>query len=133
MDINTTVYKLPITSFISNFLSVFDSFAGTVAKASKTICTITALTLNCQIHVLINLFLLFFFNMMIHWDRKIHNLPRVLIFINQYHIWLIITYFPISLHWFVPVDCYFPIICLCYNIGYMAVPHIFCRDPMLLK
>ena len=82
MDINTTVYKLPIVPSISNFSSDFDSFAETVAKAFKTICTITALTLycldlSCQIHVLINLFLLFFFNMMIHWDRKIHNLPRV--------------------------------------------------------
>ena len=46
-DINTAVCKLPITLSISNFSSDFDSFAGTVSKAPKTIGTITIFTLNC--------------------------------------------------------------------------------------
>ena len=42
-----------------------------------------------------------------------------------------LTYY--NSHWFVPIDCGFTIISLCYNIGCMAVPLIFCRDPILLE
>ena len=67
---------------------------------------------NCKIHVLINLFLIVFCNMMIYWDCKIPILPLVLLPINHYHIWPIITHLSISLYWFVLVDCYFAIISL---------------------
>ena len=48
---------------------------------------------------------------MIHWDHKIHNVPRVVLLINHYHIWPILTHFSISLYWFLSVDCYFATIC----------------------
>ena len=75
---------------------------------------------NCKIHVLINLFLIVFCNMMIYWDCKIPILPLVLLPINHYHIWPIITHLSISLYWFVLVDCYFAIISL-YIYIYVCV------------
>ena len=71
--------------------------------------------------------------MIIHWNRKIWNVARVLLPINCYHIWSIIIHFPIGLDLFIPVDCYFVITCFCYNIWYTAVPLIFCRDLILLE
>ena len=45
---------------------------------------------------------------MIHWNRKILNVPGVFLPINHYHIWSIIIHFPISFYWFVPVNCTLP-------------------------
>ena len=45
---------------------------------------------------------------MIHWNRKIVNVPGVFLRINHYHIWSIIIHFPISFYWFVPVNCTLP-------------------------
>ena len=49
---------------------------------------------------------------MIHWDSKIHSVPRALLPVNHCHMWSMVTHFRISLYWFVPVDCYFAIISL---------------------
>ena len=115
MDINGAVCKLPIMSSISNFSDDSDSFARNVYKAPKRIGTITVFTLNCFLasaakSMYLSIFSSsFFFNMMIHWDCKIHDVPHVLLPINHYHIWPVITEFSINLYCFVPVDCYFAI------------------------
>ena len=118
MDINKSVWKLSIMYYISDFSSASDSFAGTVTKAPKTIGMITVFSLNCLLtlaekcmHLSI-FFSSFFYNMMIHWDRKINHILLVLFPINHYYIWPIITHFGISLYWFVSVDFYSAIISL---------------------
>ena len=102
MDINTAVYKLSITSSFTNFSINFDSFAGTVPKAPIVIGTITVFALNCSLtsaakSMYLSIFFLFlFFNMMIHWDGKIHNVPRFPFPINHYHIWYDLSYDSLS-------------------------------------
>ena len=92
VGINTAVCKLPVMSSVFNFSSDSDNFAGTVPKAPKTNSTITVFTRNCLLTSVVKSMYLsifsssFFFNMMVHWDRKMRNVPRVLLPVNYYHI-----------------------------------------------
>ena len=126
-------WKLPIMFSVFSFSIDFDSSPEIVPKAPKKIGVITVFTLNCLLTSAAKSVYSSIFSPMIHWDLKIHIVPRVLLPIRYYNIWPIITHFPIILYWLVSVDCYFAIICLCYNIEYMVAPLVSCRDPMLLE
>ena len=104
-------------------------FCWDCPKAPKTISTIAIFTLNWLLtSAAKSMYLSVSSSFFLRWwsigNGKIDKALRVLLPMNHYHIWPIITEFPISLYLFVLVGSYFAMISLCYNIGYMAVPLI---------
>ena len=130
---NMGLFLRKMSNWQTDFSSDYNSFAGTVPKAPKTIGTIAVFTQNCLLTSATKSIYLSIFSAsfsLTWWSIGTSNVPCVLP-INHYHIWFTIIHFPISLYWSAPAHCYFAIICLCCNIGYMDV--ISCRDTMLLE
>ena len=93
-------WKLSIMFSIFSFSIDSDSSPEIeiVPKARKKIGTMTVFTLNCLLTSAVKSMYLSIFPSMIHWDLKIHIVPRVFLPINYYNIWPIITHFPIILY-----------------------------------
>ena len=131
------IYVIACNIYVSNSSNDPHAFARIVPKSPKEIGIITDFTLNCLLtSTAKSMYLSIYsssFSFLYDDPLELQN-PQCTTCFPPYQSLLHLAYYnSLSYYSFLVCLSYFAIVCLCYNIGYVAVPLIFCRDPKILE